>query len=128
MSKIKPVQPNSDERIRDLDRHHETPAVKKTKKTSDAEKSTALRPLRTGRKKEGDNPFVSLDMESVDMEILNELSTDEATWILTQIYLNVESMIKEDDSVDLVNGLEAIEEQIKLMEYLHKAKTAIIND
>lgn len=127
MSKININKPDIDN-ISDVEQYRKLPDVKAkpVRKLPEKEKNKKLDVLLQRAKKR--NPFVSLDMKLEDMEIFKEATMDQVTWELTQLYLTVEQLVKEDDSLELKNGLKALEDQIRLLEYLHKGRTALIMD
>ncbi len=73
-------------------------------------------------------PLVVLEMEIEDLNALRSVVTDQTTFEVTELYSHIKSIAQGNDSLPIRQGLEALEEQVRLREYLHVRRTAIMEE
>ncbi len=73
-------------------------------------------------------PLSIIEIPEEYMAVLKSASIDQISFELSQIYLALKEHEKDDNSLEVKQGLKAIEEQIRLFEHLHVARTSAIGD
>ncbi len=72
--------------------------------------------------------FAALEMEKEDLAAFDTVLADQVTFEITQLYSVIESISQDNSSLEVKQGLKALEEQIRLREYLHAKRTVINKD
>lgn len=67
--------------------------------------------------------FAALEMDKEDISILDTVLADQVTFEITQLYSAVENISTENNSLEVKQGLKALEEHIRLREYMHAKRT-----
>lgn len=71
-------------------------------------------------------PLTALDMEDHHIAPLSSAHIDQITFEVTQLYLKVEQIAADEKDPEMLKDLEALANQIRYMELLHTARTAIV--
>lgn len=66
-----------------------------------------------------------LDIENDDLTDLQAIMADKVTFEITQLYSTIENISRENNSLEVKQGLKALEEHIRLREYMHAKRTII---
>ncbi|MGH1350140.1 MAG: hypothetical protein ACRBBN_04940 [Methyloligellaceae bacterium] len=69
-----------------------------------------------------------LEMDSEDITALKSVMKDQTTFEISQLYSDVETLAKHDSSLEVKQGLRALEDHVRLREYLYLKQTTASGD
>ncbi len=101
---------------------------KPQKNSSSSSSGTKRHPAPLDLQKPMPLSFTALEMEKEDFSVLETVLADQVTFEITQLYSLVENISRDNNSLEVRQGLKALEEQVKLREYLHAKRTVINNE
>ena len=127
MAKIRPIQPVDSSKLREVEQYRESSGPIQVS-TSPSTGVSSKPNVGLANKQNTINPFLSSNIGQEHFDPLRNSSSDQITWELTQLYVTIEEMASKDNSMELQDGLKALEDEIRLLEYLYKGKTAIAMD
>ena len=71
-------------------------------------------------------PFAVFETDQQDLEALQSVIPDQVNYEIAELYSTISKLAAENNSTVVRNGLKALEEQIRLREYLHVNRTSAI--
>ncbi len=82
-----------------------------------------------GKRRKQAIPLASTGIDEKDLEPLSENSTEQITMELMQLYLILDKKLQENGgTLELRNGLKALEDHIRLLEHVHVGRTTLVGD
>lgn len=127
MARIRPVQiPDVPKLPQTVERAGPVPAPSAAR--APATSAPSRRPPATLLDKALASPFLLFQVDGRPEVDGPDVSADEAIFALTKLYLDVEQIAQTDDSLEVRQGLQAIESHIRLIEYVRKCRASLLID